>query len=242
MTRLQATEVQLRSEVVRTPDDIRLRYRENRDWRLYPKEWMYKNVSVGGKDVLDFGCGTGEIATQLAFLGAKRIYAVDIVQGLLDATERRAQLDDVEDRIQTICGAVQQLEPRPVDVIIAFAVLHHCTPLENVVPWLLRWLNPGGLFVAVEPVLYLPALDWLRNHSGIPSDPLDEGERKLNPTDLRYVVNHLREVQVVHFHLLGRLSRVFPNADRLWRRADQLILRVSMMRKFAGTAIVVGRR
>jgi SAM-dependent methyltransferase len=242
MTTLRATEVQLSSEVERTSDDIRLRYRENRNWRLYPKEWIYKNISVAGKDVLDFGCGAGEIATQLVFLGAKRVYAIDVTQGLLDATRRRAELDDVADHIQTICGTVQQLEPRPVDVIIAFAVLHHCTPLENVVPWLLRWLNPGGLFVTVEPVVYMSAVDWMRNHSGIPNDPLDEGERKLNAAELAYVVSHLHDPRVVHFHVLGRLSRILPSADRLWRRADQLLLRVPMMWKLAGTALVVGRR
>src|SRR6266446_3584882 len=59
--RLDATKVQLEDEVTRTPEDIRLRYRENRDWRLFPKEWIYKNIVLKGKDVLDFGCGTGEI-------------------------------------------------------------------------------------------------------------------------------------------------------------------------------------
>ena len=70
--RLDATKVQLEEEVTRTSEDIRLRYREDRDWRLYLKEWIYKNIALKGKDILDFGCGTGEIATQIAFLGANR--------------------------------------------------------------------------------------------------------------------------------------------------------------------------
>jgi 2-polyprenyl-3-methyl-5-hydroxy-6-metoxy-1,4-benzoquinol methylase len=69
--RLGATQVQLASEVVRTSVGIRRRYQENRHWRLYPKEWIFKSVPLAGRDVLDFGCGAGEIAAQLAFLGAR---------------------------------------------------------------------------------------------------------------------------------------------------------------------------
>lgn len=240
-TKLDATKVQLEQEVTRTPEDIRLRFRVNRDWRLYQKEWIYKNIALKGKDVLDFGCGTGEIATQIAFLGANRVYALDVTAGLLDSTRRRAELDGVADRIQTVCGMIQDVEPRPVDVIIAFAVLHHCFPLENVMPALLRWLKPGGVFVAVEPVNYLVPLEWLRNHSGIPTGPLDEGERKLRSEDLHYVASHFPQSQTTHFHLLGRLSRIWPKGDRLYRRLDRLILAVPMAWKFAGTALILGQ-
>ncbi len=150
--KLDATKVQLDQEVVRTSDEIRLRYRENIDWRLYPKEWIYKNIDLKGKDVLDFGCGTGEISTQIAFLGANRVYALDVTPGLLASTQRRAELDGVAQRVETICGLVQDVEPRPVDVIIAFAVLHHCFPLETMMPCavIVVVLGPGGVFVAVE--------------------------------------------------------------------------------------------
>jgi len=239
---LTATDVQLASAVVKTPDNIRLRYLENRDWRLYPKEWIYKNIPVKGMDVLDFGCGTGEITTQLAFLGAKKVYALDVTPGLLGQTRRRAELDGVADRVQTVCGMIQNVEHRPVDVILANAVLHHCFPLENLIPALLRWLKPGGIFVTTEPVSYSPVLAWMRNHSGIATDPLDEGERPLNGTDVEYIVSLLSQPRVVHFHLLGRLTRVWPRGDKLFRRIDQQILRMPMTNRFAGLAIVLGRR
>jgi len=237
---LEATDAQLEQEVVRTSDDIRRRYRENRDWRLYPKEWIYRNIPVKGKDVLDFGCGTGEITTQLAFLGANRVYALDVTRGLIDATRQRAELDGVADRVETLCAPVDEVEPRQVDVIVAFAVLHHCFPLENVMPTLLRWLKPGGVFVAVEPVTYLAWLEWLRNRSGIPTGPLDEGERKLRAEDLRYVKGLFTRSEIVHFHAFGRLSRIWPGGDRLYRRIDRTILALPMAWRLAGSALLVG--
>jgi SAM-dependent methyltransferase len=239
--KLDATQVQLNQEVVRTPDDIRRRYRENRDWQLYPKEWIFRNIPMEGKDVLDFGCGTGEITSQIAMLGANKVYGLDVTPGLLDQTQRRAELDGLADRVETVCGMIQDVEPRPVDVIIAFAVLHHCFPLENVLPALLRWLKPGGIFVTVEPVNYLPAMEWLRSHSGIPTDPLDEGERKLSTEDLQYVRGLFSRTEITHFHLLGRLSRIWPNTDKTFRQMDRRILSsLPAASKLAGTALVVG--
>ena len=236
-----ATEVQLRTEVLRTSDDIRRRYCENTQWRYHPKEWIYRNIPFAGKDVLDFGCGTGEISTQVAFLGARRVYALDVNEGLLDCTRRRAELDGVSRQVETICGFIQEVEPRPVDVIIAFAVLHHSFPLENVMPSLLRWLNPGGTFIAVEPVSYSETLEKLRTKSGVPFDALDEGERKLNELDLEFVASHFEETKVVDFHGLNRLSRIVPAGDYLFRRLDRVILGLPFTSKLAGTALLVGR-
>jgi SAM-dependent methyltransferase len=239
--KLDATQVQLESEAVRTSDAIRRRYRENANWRYFPKEWIYKNIPIEGKDVLDFGCGTGEIATQLAFLGANKVYALDVTPGLLDHTRRRAELDEVSDRVETICGMVQDVEAKPVDVVIAFAVLHHCFPLERMMPSLIRWLKPGGVFIAVEPVSYLKSLEALRHRSGVPFDPLDEGERKLNPTDLQYVASFFPKIEIVHFHVFGRLTRLMPSGDMFFRKLDQLLLKLPGFSKFAGTALIVGR-
>lgn len=239
---LEATEQQLAREIARTSEDIRLRYRENRNWPLYQKEWIYRNIAIKGKDILDFGCGTGEIATQLAFLGANKIYALDVSDELLDATQRRAKLDDVADRIETIRGPIENVEPRQVDVIIAYAVLHHCFPFENVIPHLLRWLKPGGTFVAVEPVSYMASLEWLRNHSGVPTEPLDEGERKLQSSDIRYITSNFSSAEIVHFYLLGRLSRIWPRGDRLYRRLDRLILHIPLAWKLSGNALIVAKR
>jgi SAM-dependent methyltransferase len=237
---LEATEVQLSTKIEITSDETRSRYHENAQWRYYPKEWIYKNISLAGKDVLDFGCGTGEISTQAAFLGARRVYALDVTEGLLDCTDRRAELDGVSRQVETLCGSIQQVEPRPVDVIIAFAVLHHCFPLENVMPYLLRWLKPGGTFVAVEPVSYIESLEYLRTRSGVPFDPLDEGERKLNALDLDYVASHFERSEIVDFHVLNRLSRLVPAGDYLFRRLDRLILGLPFTSKLAGTALFVG--
>jgi 2-polyprenyl-3-methyl-5-hydroxy-6-metoxy-1,4-benzoquinol methylase len=143
---MDATEVQLSQPVERTPDSIMRRYQRNRHWRLYPKEYIYRNFPPAGRSWLDFGWGTGEITTQLAALGASRVIGVDIDPGLIQSTGRRAELDRVSGRVQLFCGDIATIEPQPVDVALCFAVLHHVPDrLGETVTAIRRWLNPGGL-------------------------------------------------------------------------------------------------
>jgi len=237
---LHATDVQLGQPVERTPDTIIARYRANRDWRLYEKEWIYRNFPPAGRSWLDFGCGTGEIATQLALLGATHVVAVDVTPGLLDMTRRRAQLDGVADRVEATCGDLATIEPQPVDIVLSFAVLHHVADqLASMVPLLRRWLKPGGTFICVEPVAYLPWTDWLRERSGVQLDPLDPGERKLRRADLRQVTSGFSSARAVHFHTLARLNRVWPRGDRFFRRVDALLRPLPGASLCAGTVIEI---
>lgn len=238
--KLAATRVQLSSQVERTSEDILQRYRENKNWKLYQKEWIYRNLFTKGMEVLDFGCGTGQITSQLAALGAKKVYGVDVTQGLLDVTAQRCEQDGVSDRVEVICDFIQNIEPRPVDLVIAFAVLHHCHPIPALLPQLLKWLRPSGTFVCVEPIVYFDGLEKARVASGVPFEPLDEGERKLDSRDLDYVSSCLDSPERVHFRLLGRADRWLP--DRPLRRIDHLLLKIPGMSNFAGGILLHGKK
>jgi SAM-dependent methyltransferase len=237
---MNATDVQLAQAVGRTPEEILDRYRSNRHWRFYEKEWIYRNIPVKGRTWLDFGCGTGEITTQLALLGAARVIGLDVTPGLLEQTRRRAELDQVADRVDVVCGDILSVEPRPVDVALSFAVLHHLPDrFGEAIPAIKRWIKPGGLFVCVEPVCYVAGLEWIRQRSGVPQDELDPGERKLSEADLRQIEKHFSHSERVHFRVLSRLGRVWPRADRWARRADRWLLSAPGVRFVAGTVVMV---
>jgi SAM-dependent methyltransferase len=155
-------------------------------------------------------------------------------------TQRRAELDGVSDRIQLICGDIRSIEPQPVDIFLSFAVLHHLPDhLPEVIPAVRRWLNPGGIFISVEPVNYLGWLEWLRQHSGVPHDPLDPGERKLNEADLSCIERQFSHSMRAHFHCFARFSRALPGAGRLFRRMDAFFLKLPGTNRFAGSVIQV---
>jgi hypothetical protein len=76
----------------------------------------------------------------------------------------------------------------------------------------------------------------------VPFDPLDEGERKLNPADISYVSSHFAETRIVPFHVFGRFARLWPAADPALRRLDQLFLKLPLASKLMGSALMVCRR
>lgn len=240
---MNATDVQLNQSVTQMPEGIMERYRQNRHWELYQKEWIFHSFPPAGKAWLDFGCGTGEITTQLALLGAARVIAIDVTPGLIMMAQQQVALDGVSDRVRAICGDISQLPPEPVDVVLAFAVLHHVPDkLEKIVEAIQRWLKPGGIFIFCEPVCYVPALAWLRNHSGVSSGPRDPGERKLTGSDLKLIESHFDTSERVHFHTMARIGRILPSFKHKFRRVDAMIRHIPASWLFSGSVIGVCRK
>lgn len=243
---MKATDIQLAEEVTPTPNHIIERYRKTRDWRLFEKEYVYHNFSPAGKSWIDFGCGTGEITTQLACLGATRVIAIDVDSGLVELTKKRAMLDGVYDRVTVLCGDFRDLDPEPVDIFLAYAVLHHIPDrLNEAMPIIKSWIKPGGTFICVEPVSLSSSVEWLRNHSGLSLPPLDPGERKLTEADLRCIEDHFARSSRTYFRVLGRIEKLWPNvrrnARRLFRAVDRGLVVLPGVKLLAGTVILVGR-
>jgi SAM-dependent methyltransferase len=144
--------------------------------------------------------------------------------------------------VELICGDILTVDPRPVDVALCFAVLHHVPDrLGQVIPAIKKWIKPGGLFVCAEPVSYAAGLEWLRRRSSVPVDELDPGERKLTVADLVQIERHFPHSARVHFRILSRLGRVWPRIDRFARRADRVLLTLPGASHFAGTVVMVCR-
>jgi UDP-glucose 4-epimerase len=61
-----ATAVQLAGEIVPSPERVFERYRVARECKLFEKKFLYHSFGPAGKTWIDFGCGTGEIATRLS--------------------------------------------------------------------------------------------------------------------------------------------------------------------------------
>ena len=102
-------------------------------------------VSPAGKAVLDTGASTGGFTHCLLTRGARRVYAVDVGYGQLDASLRNDPRVAVLDRVN-IRHLPKEAIPEPID--LATLDLSFIS-LTLVLPKILEFLAPGGQILAM---------------------------------------------------------------------------------------------
>ena len=107
---------------------------------------------VRGKDVLDFGCGTGSEAVEVAEHGARHVVGIDLRKKWLDMAVEHAATHGVADR----CTFTTTWHD-PVDVILSLDSFEHFADPAGVLAHMHGLLRPGGKVLATfGPTWYHP--------------------------------------------------------------------------------------
>ena len=112
----------LDSEIVNEYDN---QHQKFRDFQAEAED-MVEKLKITEEDVvLDFGCGTGEIALNLAKY-CKKVICVDISPEMLNILKTKAEKQNINN-IETHCGGFlsYQHEGEAVDKIVSKFALHH---------------------------------------------------------------------------------------------------------------------
>jgi ubiquinone/menaquinone biosynthesis C-methylase UbiE len=99
---------------------------------------------------IDIGCGTGAFSIHAAKY-FKRIYAVDVSQGMLDTVSSKARARNIDNIEYIHSGFLQFQPPEEVDIVYTKWVFHHLTEFWKQAALLNmnKMLKPGGiLFLA----------------------------------------------------------------------------------------------
>ncbi len=125
-----------------------------------------------GRDVLDFGCGSGVLGIAAALKGARSVICLDNDPQALEASISNAKRNEVTSQIT--CLAPEEFEHIEVDVILANIL---SGPLIELAPRLQRVLRAGGDIV-LSGVLKEQAADVSRAYEkccrSLQTDELDE--------------------------------------------------------------------
>lgn len=103
--------------------------------------------------VLDYGCGTGTTACELAS-GVKQISAIDISSKMIQLAQEKvtaAKIKNINLRQGDIFD--EDYEAGSLDVVLAFNMLHTVPDPEAVMQRIRELLKPEGLIIAVTPTL-----------------------------------------------------------------------------------------
>lgn len=107
---------------------------------------------ISGKTVIDFGCGEGQQAVEMALKGARKVIGIDIQESLLEKARELALRYNVGDR----CTFVKNTDER-VDMIISKDAFEHFTDPAAILRKMHNLLKKDGYVIATfGPTWYHP--------------------------------------------------------------------------------------
>ena len=102
--------------------------------------------------VVDLGCGTGQVSLPLAMRGAQ-VLAVDVSSAMIRGMQSEARRLDVT-RLEGLAMPIEELAlpPASVDLIVSSYALHHLRDADKarLVSAAFSWLRPGGRLVIAD--------------------------------------------------------------------------------------------
>ena len=108
-----------------------------------------------GADVLDLGCGTGQISIPLASRGA-RVLGVDVSPAMASELRTQARRRGLS-TLAAIALPIEELDlpPASVDLVVSSYALHHLRDADKarLVAAAFGWLRPGGRLVIADMML-----------------------------------------------------------------------------------------
>jgi SAM-dependent methyltransferase len=107
---------------------------------------------IAGRTVLDFGCGAGDEAIEIARHGAQRVIGLDIRETALAHARQAAAAAGVGDRCRFVTRSDE-----PADVIVSIDGFEHYERPDEVLQVMSELLAPGGrVLVAFGPPWFHP--------------------------------------------------------------------------------------
>lgn len=133
---------------------------ESTNIKIIDKTKKYLKIS---DTVLDYGCGTGTAAIEIAGC-VKTVTGIDISSKMIEAAKRKT----VEHKVKNIDFAQttifdEKLIKGSFDVLLCFHLLHLVEDKPNVMRRINELLKPGGLIVSATPCIrgtFLGVLLW----------------------------------------------------------------------------------
>lgn len=109
--------------------------------------------SLAGKVVIDFGCGEGMEAIEIARSGAARVIGIDIRENVLQVARRHAAQAGLS---ENICSFAQKTNER-ADAIVSIDSFEHFSDPGHILKLMHALLKPGGeCLISFGPTWYHP--------------------------------------------------------------------------------------
>jgi len=199
---------------------------------------------IEGAVALDYCCGNGEVALQMARCGASKVSAIDISSVAVDNGNQLATSMGLGNKIKFEVRDAENtgFDSDYFDVIHEYGALHHLE-LDAAYKELSRIVNPDGRVVCTEALRHNPLIHWYRHRT--PHLRTDwEVEHILGVPEIMQAKKYFESVNVKFYHLFAlaavpfRKSFLFKPLLGVLNLADAIALRIPGFRRNAWVAVI----
>jgi 2-polyprenyl-3-methyl-5-hydroxy-6-metoxy-1,4-benzoquinol methylase len=202
---------------------------------------MVADSASSGRTVLEYGCGTGSKAFDLARVGAN-VVGIDISGVGVAEAMSRSRREGLDARFVQMDAEQLASDSGAFDVVCGSGILHHLD-LDRSVTEIRRVLKPGGVAIFYEPLGTNPVINLYRRLTPSMRTP---DEHPLVPGDFELMRRRFRQIEIEYHTLLSlagavlvRVPRVGGFLVRALQRADRLLLdSFRFAQRFAWVAVV----
>lgn len=169
--------------------------------------WMLQEIDKNTQgQVLEIGCGTGEVSYWMAQQSPLHILGTDLCAPFIDEAKKKFLLPNLSYEVLDF-NKPEQVQGRTFDYIVGNGILHHLYyHLDDALRTLHRLLKQGGKIIFMEPNIYNPycafIFNYARNWANLEPDEMAFSksfiEKKLHATGFNSV-----DVQYKDFLLPG---------------------------------------
>jgi ubiquinone/menaquinone biosynthesis C-methylase UbiE len=203
---------------------------------------------IKGAVVLDYCCGNGEVAIEMAKHGASRVVGIDLSPVAVENARELASLAGVDTVCEFLVMDAEHTDfaDGTFDLIHEYGALHHLD-LPAAFKELARILKPGGKVVCTEALRHNPLIHWYRRRTphlrtqwevehilGIPE--IKSGAKFFSALDYRTF--HLVALFAVPF----RKSPVFKPLFGMLNLIDRVLLAIPLLNWLAWVAVIEYRK
>ena len=201
-------------------------------------------IETNLKDVLDYGCGTGNFAEKVKSFNPKKIVAVDISEEAIKKARKNLKINSekIEFRVEN-CEKLN-LNSDSFDVAYGGGILHHLD-LNKSLEELKRILRKDGKIIFVEPLATNPIINIYRK---LTPKARSVDEHPFTFDDIKLIKSTFKNVEIKYYGFFTLLFFKFyryPETSRFFKllsAIDKLFLNSKYFKFLAWSVLIKAKK
>ena len=203
---------------------------------------------IKGAVVLDYCCGNGEVAIELARQGASRVVGIDLSPVAVENARELARSAGVDAVCEFLVMDAEHTDfaDGTFDLIHEYGALHHLD-LAAAFKELARILKPGGKVICTEALRHNPLIHWYRRRTPHLRTKW-EVEHILGIPEIESGSSYFAAINSRTFHLAAlfavpfRKTAVFKPLLGALNLIDRFLLAIPLLNRLAWVAVIEYRK